>query len=104
MNKLFILAISAACAFPLSAAASINISIGTPVVISPAAPILQLGSRNHRGYYWDGRHWQTPRYWSSHYRYNQGRWHDRDDKRYKKYNKYKKHHHGRDRDRDWDDD
>lgn len=40
---------------------------------------LQIGDRDDRGHYWDGRGWRDRDYWNRHYQWRDNRWrpHDR---------------------------
>lgn len=46
---------------------------GASVYLAPGVT-LQLGARDHRGYYWDGGRWREPRWWNHHYHYNHHHW------------------------------
>lgn len=64
MKKLLLAALLAAS--PLFAeAADINVDIGSVRVQTPGATIT-FGSRNDRGYYWDGYDWRDQDYWRQH--------------------------------------
>ena len=64
MKKLFLAAVIAAC--PLWAnAVDVNVNLGEVRVQAPGVTIT-FGSRNDRGYYWDGYAWRDPGYWKQH--------------------------------------
>ena len=43
----------------------INVNVGSVRVDAPGVSIT-FGSRNDRGYYWDGHEWRDPDYWRRH--------------------------------------
>ena len=64
MKKFFLAAVIAAC--PMWAnAVDVNVNLGQMRVQAPGVTI-PFGSRNDRGYYWDGYEWRDPRYWKQH--------------------------------------
>ncbi|MBA7741014.1 DUF2502 domain-containing protein [Escherichia marmotae] len=36
---------------------------------------LQIGDRDHRGYYWDGGYWRDHNWWYRNYEWRDNRWH-----------------------------
>ncbi len=64
MKKLLLATMIAAS--PMFAhAVDINVDIGSVRVQTPGATIT-FGSRNERGYYWDGYDWRDQDYWRRH--------------------------------------
>ncbi|MCL2656683.1 MAG: DUF2502 domain-containing protein [Betaproteobacteria bacterium] len=65
MKKLIVAGLVAAT--PLFAqAADVNINIGSASVQTPGATVV-FGSRDNRGYYWDGGDWRNRDYWERHH-------------------------------------
>lgn len=56
-----LLAVFAACA----GAADVNVRVDGVRIDAPGVSIT-FGSRDSRGYYWDGDHWRDEAYWRSH--------------------------------------
>ncbi len=51
---------------PLAASATdLRVDVGT-VRIQAGGVSVTFGSRNDRGYYWDGHEWRDPGYWKKH--------------------------------------
>ena len=64
MKKLLLAALIAAA--PLFANASdINVNLGNVRVQAPGVTVT-FGSRDNRGYYWDGYDYREPAYWKQH--------------------------------------
>ena len=64
MKKFFLAAVITAC--PMWAnAVDVNVNLGQVRVQAPGVTIT-FGSRNDRGYYWDGYEWRDPGYWKQH--------------------------------------
>ncbi len=49
----------------LAGAADINVNVGSVRIDAPGVSVT-FGSRNDRGYYWDGHDWRDPDYWRRH--------------------------------------
>ena len=49
----------------LAHAGDINVNLGSVRVDAPGVSVT-FGSRNDRGYYWDGYYWREPAYWKQH--------------------------------------
>lgn len=103
----FIALLASAILLPLAVQADVNVIIGQPaiapavvvapvrpavvvapppvVVVKPRPTVVVIGSRDHRGYYWDGRYWRSPNYWNAHYHYKHGKWQDKNSKHDHKY-------------------
>lgn len=64
MKKL-LLAIAIATSPLLASAADININLGGTRIQAPGVTIT-FGSRDDRGYYWDGYDYRDPDYWRKH--------------------------------------
>jgi hypothetical protein len=64
MKKLLLAAALAACPW-LASAVDINVNVGSVRVQAPGVTVT-FGSRNDRGYYWDGGEWRDPDYWRRH--------------------------------------
>lgn len=62
-KHLLILALALSPSFVLGA--DINVNLGSVRVDAPGVSIT-FGSRNDRGYYWDGYDWRDPDYWRRH--------------------------------------
>jgi len=94
MKKLLLAALIAAS--PLVAtAADINFNLGSTRIQAPGVTVT-FGSRDNRGYYWDGYDYREPSYWKQH----DG---PRGERYYTGHGKKKKHHkHGHDRDDRYD--
>ncbi|TXT28481.1 MAG: hypothetical protein FD131_3062 [Rhodocyclaceae bacterium] len=60
-----ILAALIAAAPILASAVDINVNLGSVRVDAPGVSVT-FGSRNDRGYYWDGYDWREPAYWKQH--------------------------------------
>jgi hypothetical protein len=64
MKKILLLA--SALALPLLAQATdVRVDVGSVRIATPGLSIT-FGSRNDRGYYWDGYVWRDPGYWKKH--------------------------------------
>lgn len=64
MRKLLLAA--AIAASPLLAnAVDVNVNLGNVRIDAPGVSVT-FGSRNDRGYYWDGYDWREPAYWKQH--------------------------------------
>lgn len=50
----------------LASAVDINVNVGSVRVEGPGGVSVTFGSRNDRGYYWDGYEWRDPDYWRRH--------------------------------------
>ena len=64
MNKLLLTAIIAALPM-LAQATDINVNLGN-LRIQAAGITVTFGSRDNRGYYWDGYDYREPKYWKKH--------------------------------------
>jgi len=64
MNKLLLAAMIAACPL-VSSAADINVDIGGVRIQTPGVTVT-FGSRDTRGYYWDGYDYRDQNYWKQH--------------------------------------
>ena len=64
MKKILLTALLGALPW-LASAADINVNLGSVRVDAPGVSVT-FGSRNDRGYYWDGYDWREPRYWQEH--------------------------------------
>lgn len=60
---LMLLAIATAPMF--AQAVDINVNLGGARIDTPGMTVT-FGSRNDRGYYWDGGEWRDPDYWKKH--------------------------------------
>jgi len=49
----------------LASAVDVNVNLGNVRVQAPGVTVT-FGSRNDRGYYWDGYEWRDPDYWRRH--------------------------------------
>lgn len=69
MKKIMLMltVISALSSIPTMAHANVSVGVNVPGLS------LNIGSRDHRGYYWDGGDWRPPGWWAEH-RYYGGRW------------------------------
>jgi hypothetical protein len=65
MKKLLLVSLIAATPL-LAQAADVNINLGNARVEVPGATIT-FGSRDSRGYYWDGQVYREPAYWKRHH-------------------------------------
>ena len=63
--KKFLLAALIAASPLLANAVDINVNLGNVRVDAPGDSVT-FGSRNDRGYYWDGYDWREPAYWKEH--------------------------------------
>jgi hypothetical protein len=63
MKHLIAAALLAAPTFA-ALAADVNVNVGSGR--TQAAVTLTFGSRDHRGYYWDGYQYRDPTYWKNH--------------------------------------
>lgn len=64
MKKILLIAVIAS--LPLAAQAiDVNVNLGNLRVDAPGVS-LTFGSRNDRGYYWDGQDWRDADYWRKH--------------------------------------
>ena len=64
MKKIVITALFGALPW-FASAADINVNLGSVRVDAPGVSVT-FGTRNDRGYYWDGYDWRDPGYWRSH--------------------------------------
>ena len=64
MKKIILAALLAASPL-LANAVDINVNLGSVRVDAPGVSVT-FGSRNDRGYYWDGYGWREPAYWKQH--------------------------------------
>ncbi len=69
MKKIMLMltVVSALSGVPAIAHANVSLGVNVPGLS------LNIGSRDHRGYYWDGGDWRPPGWWAQH-RYYGGRW------------------------------
>ena len=65
MKKLFLL-IAVALSPLLTHAADVKIDIGNIRIQAPGVTVT-FGTRDNRGYYWDGEEYRDPRYWERHH-------------------------------------
>lgn len=64
MKKLLLLA--STLTLPLMAQAiDVNVNLGGTRIEAPGITVT-FGTRNDRGYYWDGGVWRAPEYWKRH--------------------------------------
>lgn len=63
--KKFILAAVIAAAPLLASATDVNVNLGNVRIQAPGVTIT-FGSRDNRGYYWDGYEYRDPGYWKQH--------------------------------------
>lgn len=63
--KKILLAMLIAASPMLATAADINVNLGGVRVQAPGVTIT-FGSRDNRGYYWDGQEYRDPTYWKEH--------------------------------------
>ena len=47
-------------------AVDVNVNVGNVRVQGPGGVTVTFGSRDTRGYYWDGYDWRAPDYWKKH--------------------------------------
>ncbi|OMG55170.1 hypothetical protein BJN45_08500 [Azonexus hydrophilus] len=65
MKKILLAALIAAT--PLFAGASdVRVDVGS-LRVQTGGVTVTFGSRNDRGYYWDGQEWREPVYWKKHH-------------------------------------
>lgn len=64
MKKLLLGALIAASPW-LAHAGDINVNLGNVRVQAPGVTVT-FGSRDNRGYYWDGYEYRNPQYWKDH--------------------------------------
>lgn len=64
MKKIILAALLVASPL-LANAVDINVNLGSVRVDAPGVSVT-FGSRNDRGYYWDGYDWREPAYWKQH--------------------------------------
>jgi hypothetical protein len=64
MKKILLTALLGALPW-LASAADINVNLGSVRVDAPGVSVT-FGSRNDRGYYWDGYEYRDPDYWRRH--------------------------------------
>lgn len=64
MKKL-LLALSIAASPLLAQAVDVNVNVGNMRIDAPGVSVT-FGSRDTRGYYWDGYEYRDPRYWREH--------------------------------------
>ena len=64
MKKLLMATLIAASPL-LANAADINVDLGNMRVQAPGVNVT-FGSRDNRGYYWDGHDYREPKYWKEH--------------------------------------
>lgn len=65
MKKILLAALLAASPL-LAGAADINVNLGNVRVQGPGGVTVTFGSRDSRGYYWDGYEYRDPGYWKQH--------------------------------------
>lgn len=63
--KIFLIAALIAGIPLLAHAGDVNVNLGSVRVGAPGVSVT-FGSRNDRGYYWDGYYWREPAYWNQH--------------------------------------
>lgn len=63
--KKYLLAALIATSPLLANAADINVNLGNMRIDAPGISVT-FGSRDKRGYYWDGQDWRDSRYWNEH--------------------------------------
>jgi len=63
--KKFILAALIAAAPLLASASDVNVNLGNVRIQAPGVTVT-FGSRDNRGYYWDGYDYRDPGYWKQH--------------------------------------
>lgn len=63
--KKILLALAIAATPLLAAAVDLNVNLGNVRIDAPGVSVT-FGSRNDRGYYWDGYDWREPTYWREH--------------------------------------
>lgn len=63
--KKFILAAAIAAAPLLASATDVNVNLGNVRIQAPGVTVT-FGSRDNRGYYWDGYDYRDPGYWKQH--------------------------------------
>jgi len=63
--KKILLALSIAAAPLLAQAVDVNVNVGNMRIDAPGVSVT-FGSRDPRGYYWDGYEYREPRYWREH--------------------------------------
>jgi len=63
--KKILFAMAIASAPCLANAVDINVNLGNVRIDAPGVSVT-FGSRNDRGYYWDGYDWPEPAYWKQH--------------------------------------
>lgn len=94
MKKILML-VALATAPLFAQALDLNVNLGNTRIEAPGVTVT-FGSRDTRGYYWDGYVWREPRYWQEH----NG---PRGERYYTGHGKHKGHHeheHKHDRDHD----
>lgn len=64
MKKLLLTLLLASASW-LTSASDIRVDVGNVRIDAPGVSIT-FGSRNDRGYYWDGREWRDAAYWKKH--------------------------------------
>ena len=64
MKKLLLAALLASAPL-LATAADINFNLGSTRIQAPGVTVT-FGSRDNRGYYWDGYEYRDPSYWKQH--------------------------------------
>lgn len=63
--KKILFAMAIAGASCLANAVDVNVNLGNVRIDAPGVSVT-FGSRNDRGYYWDGYDWREPAYWKQH--------------------------------------
>lgn len=66
MSKKLLLAALIAASPLFASAADLSVEIGSATIKSGNVTVT-FGSRNDRGYYWDGYEWRAPAYWKKHH-------------------------------------
>lgn len=65
MKKLFLAALIGLTPL-LASAVDVNVNLGSVRVQGPGGVTVTFGSRDTRGYYWDGYEYRDPDYWKRH--------------------------------------
>lgn len=63
--KKSVVAIMLACSGWAASAADVNVVVGSAGIQAPGVSIT-FGTRDSRGYYWDGGEYRDPEYWRKH--------------------------------------
>jgi hypothetical protein len=64
-HEKILLALAIAATPLLATAVDVNVNLGNVRIDAPGVSVT-FGSRNDRGYYWDGYDWREPTYWREH--------------------------------------